>query len=99
MVFSPKISPNITATPIRVTATESTAKTQGKEKITEPTQTEAPKEVVAEDTSRKELEKVLKIIHKRDYKIVEHLRQTPSKISILSLLLCSKAHAQALVNS
>ena len=57
---------------------------------------EGPKEVTVEDTSRQELEEVLKIIHKSDYKIVEQLGQTPSKISILSLLLCSEAHAQAL---
>ena len=43
------------------------------------------------------MEEVLKIIHKSDYKIVEQLGQTPSKISMLSLLLCSEARAQALV--
>ena len=39
----------------------------------EPAQTEAPKEVIAEDTSRQELEEVLKIILRSDYKIVEQL--------------------------
>ena len=43
------------------------------------------------------MEEILKIIRKSDYKIVEQLGQTPSKISMLSLLLCSEAYAQALL--
>ena len=39
----------------------------------------------------------MKIIKKSDYNIVEQLGQTPSKISMLALLLCSEAHAKALV--
>ncbi|XP_050878147.1 uncharacterized protein LOC127081963 [Lathyrus oleraceus] len=39
----------------------------------------------------------LKMIKKSDYKIVDQLRQTPSKISILSLLLNSQAHMEALL--
>ena len=54
---------------------------------------EAPKEVIVEDTSKQELEEVFKIICKKDYKIIEQLEQTLSKISMLSLLLCSEAHA------
>ena len=50
---------------------------------------EAPKEVTAEDTFRKELEEVLKFIQKNDYKIVEQLGQDLSKISMLSLFFCS----------
>ena len=65
--------------------------------MTESAETGAPKEITAEDTSKQEMEEVLKIIQKSDYKIVEQLGQTPSKISMLSLLLCSEAHAQALV--
>ena len=65
--------------------------------MTEPAQTEAPKEATFEDTSRQELEEVLKIIRKSDYKIVEQLGKTPSKISMLSLLLCFESHGQALV--
>ena len=38
--------------------------------MTEPAQTEAPKEVTIEDTSKQEMEEVLKIIRKTDYKIV-----------------------------
>ena len=43
------------------------------------------------------MEEILKIIKKSDFKIVEQLGKTPSKISMLSLLLCSDAHAQALI--
>ncbi|XP_050881017.1 uncharacterized protein LOC127084576 isoform X1 [Lathyrus oleraceus] len=39
----------------------------------------------------------LKMIKKSDYKIVNQLHQTPSKISILSLLLNSQAHREALL--
>ena len=43
------------------------------------------------------MEEILKIIKKSDYNVVEQLGQTPSKISMLSLLLCSEAHAKALI--
>ena len=43
------------------------------------------------------MDEILKIIKKSDYKIVEQLGQTPSKISMLSLLLCSETHAQELI--
>ncbi|XP_050876645.1 uncharacterized protein LOC127080362 [Lathyrus oleraceus] len=39
----------------------------------------------------------LKMIKKNDYKIVNQLHQTPSKVSILSLLLNSQAHREALL--
>ena len=66
--------------------------------MTEPARTEAPtKDIAVEDPSTQEIEEILKIIWKSDYKIVEQLGQTPSKISMLSLLLCSEAHAQALI--
>ena len=100
-IFSPEISPpTTTTTPVRVTAVKPVADTRGKEKMNEPSRTEAPtKDITIEDPSAQEMEKVLKIIKKSDYKIVEQLRQTPSKISMLSLLLCSEEHAQALINS
>lgn len=44
-----------------------------------------------------EIEELLRIIKKSDYKVVDHLSQTPSKISILSLLLCSESHRNALM--
>ena len=43
------------------------------------------------------MEEILTIIKKSDYNIVEQLWQTPSKISMLAILLCSEAHAKALV--
>ena len=36
----------------------------------EPAQTKAPKEVIVEDTSKKEMDEILKIIQKSDYNIV-----------------------------
>ena len=44
-----------------------------------------------------EVEELMKIIKRSDYKIVEQLNQTPSKISILSLLLSSESHRNALM--
>lgn len=38
------------------------------------------------------------IIKRNDYKVVDQLNQTLSKMSTLSLLMCSKAHRDALVN-
>ena len=49
------------------------------------------------ETSKKEMEEIFKIIKRSDYNVVEQLGKTPSKISMLELLLCSKAHAKALV--
>ena len=43
------------------------------------------------------MEEILRIIKKSDYDVVEQLGQTPSKISMLALLLCSESHAKALV--
>jgi len=44
-----------------------------------------------------DLDEILKIIKKSDYKVVDQLMQTPSKISILSLLINSDAHKEALM--
>ena len=57
---------------------------------------EAPKKIIVE-TSKQEIEEILKIIKKSDYNVVEQLGQTSLKISMLSLLLCSGAHAKALI--
>ena len=43
------------------------------------------------------MEEILKIIQKSDNKIVEQLGQTPSKIAMMSLLLCSDTHTQGLL--
>lgn len=50
------------------------------------------KEVVTNDEDAE----FLRIIRKSDYKVVDQLHQTPSKISVLSLLLNSPAHRAAL---
>lgn len=44
-----------------------------------------------------EVEEFLCIIKKSDYNVVDQLNQTLSKISILYLLICSKAHRDSLV--
>ena len=41
-------------------------------------------------------DEVLRLIKNREYKIVDQLLQTPSKISVLSLLMSSEAHKEAL---
>ena len=53
--------------------------------------------MVIPETSKKEMDEILKIIKKSDYDVVEKLGQTPSKISMLALLLCSEAHAKAFI--
>jgi hypothetical protein len=50
-----------------------------------------------ETIPQEEVEEFLRIIRKSDYKIVDQLGQTPSKISILSLLLSSEGHREALM--
>ncbi|XP_050915537.1 uncharacterized protein LOC127130598 [Lathyrus oleraceus] len=54
--------------------------------------TKEPEVVQSEDAVE-----FLKLIKKSDYKVVDQLHQTPSKISILSLLLNSQAHREALL--
>ena len=100
-IFSPDISPpTTTTTPVRITNDKSSTNTKGKEKESEPAGIEEPtKDVNAEDPFTHEMEEILKIIKKSNFKIVEQLGQTPSKISMLSLLLCSDVHAQALIRS
>ncbi|XP_050908700.1 uncharacterized protein LOC127122404 [Lathyrus oleraceus] len=44
-----------------------------------------------------EVDEFLRIIKKSDCRVVDQLNQTPSKISMLSLLMCSEAHKDALV--
>ena len=98
-IFSPDISPPITTTTlVRITNDKSSANTRGKEKEGEPAGIEEPtKDTNAEEPSSREMEEILKIIKKSDFKIVEQLAQNPSKISMLTLLLCPDTHAQALI--
>lgn len=44
-----------------------------------------------------EVDEFLCIIKISDYRVVEQLNQTPLKISMLSLLMCSETHRDALV--
>ena len=98
-IFSPNISPpTATKALVRITTAKPSADTRGKEKVVEPAEIETPaKDIVAEEPSAREMDEILKIIKRSDFKIVEQLGQTPSKISMLSLLLCSDAHARALI--
>ncbi|KAI5445748.1 hypothetical protein KIW84_013834 [Lathyrus oleraceus] len=73
---------------------EATAKAKGKQvSIEEVTTEEAPPKTAFE----KEVDEFMRIIKKSDYKVVDQLNQTPSKIFILSLLMCSEAHRAALL--
>ena len=45
----------------------------------------------------KDVDDLLKIIKMSDYKIVDQLLQTPSKISIIALLMNSSAHQESLI--
>ncbi|KAI5425842.1 hypothetical protein KIW84_031605 [Lathyrus oleraceus] len=76
---------------------EALARARGKQVVSEGTPIATP----APGGSGKELddeaEEFLRIIKKSEYKLVDHLQQTPSKISILSLLLSSEGHIEALL--
>lgn len=72
------------------------AKAKGKEAMTD-NDAPIPNPAIEASPSTQEMEELLKIIRKSDNKIVDQLGQTPSKIPILSLLLCSKAHRNALM--
>ena len=48
-------------------------------------------------TLEKEVDDILKIIKMSDYRIVDQLLQTPSKISILALLMNSSAYRESLM--
>ncbi|XP_050893132.1 uncharacterized protein LOC127098556 [Lathyrus oleraceus] len=61
-------------------------------KETTTTATDKGKEVITTDEDAE----FLRIIKKSDYKIIDQLHQTPSKVSILSLLMSSPAHRSAL---
>ena len=82
-------------TPVGPPITES-AETRGKEILLDLVLTKA-NSVTLPEASKKEMEEILKIIKKSDYNVVEQLGKTPSKISMLALLLCSGAHEKALV--
>ncbi|GAU38952.1 hypothetical protein TSUD_363910 [Trifolium subterraneum] len=71
--------------------------------VQEKTSTPALEEAQVRDSSKsgervyEDSDEVLKLIKRSEYKIVDQLLQTPSKISILSLLVNSDAHREALM--
>ncbi|XP_058741661.1 uncharacterized protein LOC131614049 [Vicia villosa] len=96
-ILFPEISPKTVTTLVRISTSEPSTETRDREPVIEHVQTKAPVETTIEDSSKKEMERMLKIIRKSDYNIVERLGHTSSKISMLSLLMCSEAHAKALM--
>jgi hypothetical protein len=73
---------------------DAATKAKGKQVVNEGTS--AP-QAGTEPTFANDVDELLRIIKKSDYKVVDQLIPTPSKISILSLLLCSEAHREALL--
>ena len=82
-------------TPTDTPTTEST-ETRRKGILVKPVQIKA-QSISIPEASKRDMEEILKIIKRSDYNVVEQLGQTLPKISMLALLLCSEAHAQALV--
>ncbi|XP_050919820.1 uncharacterized protein LOC127137396 [Lathyrus oleraceus] len=76
---------------------EALAMAKGKWVVNEDTPRAAQAPVESESEFDAEAEEFLRIIKKSEYKLVDHLQQTPSKISILSLLLSSEGHRDALL--
>lgn len=66
--------------------------------MTVPDSVPNPTVVPVASSSSQEMDELLRIICKSDYKVIEQLSQTQSNISILSLLLlCSETHRNALM--
>ncbi|KAI5389240.1 hypothetical protein KIW84_074773 [Lathyrus oleraceus] len=76
---------------------EALARAKGKKVVNEGIPRAAQAPVGSENELDDEAEEFLRIIKKSEYKLVDHLQQTPSKISILSLLLSSEGHRDALL--
>ncbi|XP_058774563.1 uncharacterized protein LOC131648851 [Vicia villosa] len=93
-IFSLEISPDAN-TSTQIPVSDSTADVRGKGPLLKSVQT--PIEATSEEVSQKEMDEILKIIRKSDYDVIEQLGHTYSKISKLSLLTCSEAHAKALM--
>ncbi|XP_050909151.1 uncharacterized protein LOC127122922 [Lathyrus oleraceus] len=91
-------TPTVTTTPVltRVIENDKATKAEaskGKRPMIEREQSDDHKKSITFEGSQE----FLKLIRKSDFKIVEQLNQTPSKISIFSLLLSSEAHCKALL--
>ncbi|KAI5394763.1 hypothetical protein KIW84_061398 [Lathyrus oleraceus] len=76
---------------------EALARARGKQVVNEGTPVVTPAPVGSERELDDEAEEFLRIIKKSEYRLVDHLQQNPSKISILSLLLSSEGHREALL--
>ena len=112
VIFRPVAAPKVTSTPIIIPASTpineedrtpvviptntSVVDVWGKGIQEESVRTKAQPLTIPE-TSKMEMEEILRIIKKSNYDMVEQLGQTPSKISMLELLLYSEAHAKSLV--
>ncbi|XP_058726220.1 uncharacterized protein LOC131597546 [Vicia villosa] len=73
------------------------AKAKGKQVVIEDQSNPSIQKGTAGDlVSSKDVEELLRIIRRSDYKVVLQLGQTQSKISILQLLMCSDVHRDAL---
>ena len=83
-------------TPAVIPTNTPTAKILGKSIQEEPVRMKAQPLTILE-TSKKEMEEILRIIKKSNYDVVEQLGKTPSKISMMALLLCSEARVKALL--
>ena len=61
-------------------------------------QDNVPKPIIMPGTSSAldEVEELMRIMRKRDYNIIGQMHQTPSKMSILSLLIYFEAHMNTL---
>ncbi|KAI5436241.1 hypothetical protein KIW84_022636 [Lathyrus oleraceus] len=55
-----------------------------------------PTSVGPSDNVKEDCDEMLRLIKKSEYKVVDQILQTPSKISVLSLLLNSEPHREAL---
>ncbi|KAI5445523.1 hypothetical protein KIW84_013669 [Lathyrus oleraceus] len=76
---------------------EALARAKGKAVVGDSTPVVTPTPGGSEEKLDDDAEEFLRIIKKSEYKLVDHLQQTPSKISILSLLLSSEGHREALL--
>ncbi|KAI5431293.1 hypothetical protein KIW84_035463 [Lathyrus oleraceus] len=77
---------------------EALARAKGKQAVVnDSTPVVTPAPVGSGEKLDDDAEEFLRIIKKSEYKLVDHLQQTPSKISILSLLLSSEGHREALL--
>ncbi|KAI5390410.1 hypothetical protein KIW84_075651 [Lathyrus oleraceus] len=76
---------------------EALARAKGKAVVNNGIPDVTPAPVGSEEKLDDDAEEFLRIIKKSEYKLVDHLQQTPSKISILSLLLSSEGHREALM--